>query len=808
MLLKYEIKSGETLSHWLYSGIGKKAVEAPEESFYAPVNTGEAYVQIVYPVRKHFLENHALKDIARYDGDYPLAYFPFEDSKVNFSTAIKTPTHIWTYLKSYVTVPEGGEYPFSIATCGGVKLWVDGEEALSFSPYDRNIPHSTDFTISLSEGCHTFEIYMDELAERDAFFYFDFIYRGQKNIKESFDTEADPILVHQAEKFLESISLTCTVYRYGGIEADFDSSMLTSPLTLYVDNLSSSTLEFTVQNGMNHLKLIESFNEVAGRTAVFSARIGNIEMRRKIYYAELPLHLTELPSYDTVESRKAEALRFASRYGDRNITQAMATMRIEGRISDETRKSIENSLLSIEKKEDCADFFLAPILWSMKAMGNLYPEDLYERAKKAVLGFRYWIDEKGNDAMWYFSENHAFLFHVSQYLAGTMFPDETFTVSDRKGREQRNVGKSRLFGWFRNFGLYHYAEWNSATYFPVDLIGLFSLYEAAEDEDMRAKAEDALNYTFSMIRDNTFHGMMAASYGRAYEDTVKAKEVTEPAFLSYIAYGKGHATPSCRASALFSISSYTPPFAAADEVPNGKLKEVIAVQGEKPVWTYSAKTNDYIIASAESFKPFRHGHQQHIMDCMIGREAYFFINHPGEKAYSGENRPAYWAGNGTIPLSIQYKSLLMMIFHTEEQEAVKYIHAYYPTWMFDEWSVEGHYVFARSGDGYLGAYFSSEPKLTGWGMNRNREIIARGSSNLAVVRCSDRWESGSYENFKALFKSSEADYDEKNDKASFEDFAFGLLEAGKDSVPRINGKEYDWRDSEGYAVRLSDIKQF
>ena len=35
-----------------------------------------------------------------------------------------------------------------------------------------------------------------------------------------------------------------------------------------------------------------------------------------------------------------------------------------------------------------------------------------------------------------------------------------------------------------------------------------------------------------------------------------------------------------------------------------------------------------------------------------------------------------------------------------------------------------------------------------------------------------------------------------------------LLEAGKDSEPRINDKEYDWRDSEGYAVRLSDIKQF
>ena len=122
MQLKYEITKSQSLSHWLYTGIRKKDINAPLESFYAPVNMGEAYVQIVYPQRKWFLEHHNLKGIKRYKGDYDAVYFPFEDSKVNFSTAIRTTTHIWTYLKSTVDIPKNGKFPFSIATCGGIKL--------------------------------------------------------------------------------------------------------------------------------------------------------------------------------------------------------------------------------------------------------------------------------------------------------------------------------------------------------------------------------------------------------------------------------------------------------------------------------------------------------------------------------------------------------------------------------------------------------------------------------------------------------------------------------------------------------------
>ena len=152
MQLRYPIGKGSSLSHWRYSGIEEKPVDSPAQSFYAPVNLGEAYVQIIYPVRKHFLASHKLADVQLYDGPYAHAWFPFEDSKVNFSTARPTPTFMWTNLSSIVKVPETGSYPFAIATCGAIKLWIDGREAVSYAPYDRNIPHTKEFQLELTAG--------------------------------------------------------------------------------------------------------------------------------------------------------------------------------------------------------------------------------------------------------------------------------------------------------------------------------------------------------------------------------------------------------------------------------------------------------------------------------------------------------------------------------------------------------------------------------------------------------------------------------------------------------------------------------
>ena len=70
---------------------------------------------------------------------------------------------------------------------------------------------------------------------------------------------------------------------------------------------------------------------------------------------------------------------------------------------------------------------------------------------RVVLSFRYWLDEPGDDVMWFYSENHALLFHTACYLAGGLFPDAVFARSGRTGREQRAAGRERLIRWLDHF---------------------------------------------------------------------------------------------------------------------------------------------------------------------------------------------------------------------------------------------------------------------------------------------------------------------------------------------------------------------
>ena len=75
----------------------------------------------------------------------------------------------------------------------------------------------------------------------------------------------------------------------------------------------------------------------------------------------------------------------------------------------------------------------------------------------------------------------------------------------------------------------------------------------------------------------------------------------------------------------------------------------------------------------------------HLMNVVFGKErpAIFYVNHPGERVFSGENRPSYWAGNGTMPWIERYCNVTVMLFAIDPDELVHYIHAYTPVYEYE-----------------------------------------------------------------------------------------------------------------------------
>ena len=147
---------------------------------------------------------------------------------------------------------------------------------------------------------------------------------------------------------------------------------------------------------------------------------------------------------------------------------------------DEAQRLIAAQVRFVDRRCDCSDFYLVYFphilrAWGAQGAGLLSPE--LERAMRAcILNFRYWMDEPGDDVMWFYSENHALMFHTCQLLAGELYPSETFSNSGMTGVQMQQKAKGLLLEWFRGFLNEGFTEWNSSAYLPIDLLGLASLY--------------------------------------------------------------------------------------------------------------------------------------------------------------------------------------------------------------------------------------------------------------------------------------------------------------------------------------------
>ena len=135
---------------------------------------------------------------------------------------------------------------------------------------------------------------------------------------------------------------------------------------------------------------------------------------------------------DTVAGRKRQALEFLAHFGEQNTNRAVALLATGGS-PDEAQRLIAAQVRFVDRRCDCSDFYLVYFphilrAWGAQGAGLLSPE--LERAMRAcILNFRYWMDEPGDDVMWFYSENHALMFHTCQLLAGSCIRRRPFPTA-------------------------------------------------------------------------------------------------------------------------------------------------------------------------------------------------------------------------------------------------------------------------------------------------------------------------------------------------------------------------------------------
>lgn len=734
-MLKYSIKRGDYINHVIHSGVKcSNFMQSKDETFDAPINLEEGYKQIVYPVRAEFIKlENEINDKLIDDIKYDYIYTPFENSKVEFSTFIKVPTRLEVYSKFDVYMKERQSIRFNLSTCGKVVIYVNGKKQVNYAPFTRNINSMKSIELDFEQGENEVVIYAVELAERDVFYY----YQLQLDSDIEFEYTISPAIsiekYQEAVKFLDSLYFVKDTYKSGKIDFDFDEQIkLTNEYFFSYNEGFERYYETINDSNWKAIDVQNKYVDLSGEPdfmsyVTFQTSVDGFVICKRFFVSKLE---TKTPKINDLEERLAYAREYIAKNGQTNVNKSLIILEVEKKYNDEVAAGLEQVLEIVEAKGDCADFYIVPLMIIIKRHFNLIPIEMQNRVKRAILDFRYWIDEPGSDVMWWFSENHALLFHIAQYIGGNLYSDEQFTVSNRIGKEQYEIGKRRIIEWFEIYNSYGLAEWNSTTYIPIDLIGFISLYELAPDKEIKELAKNALDKLFEIVAINFNGDQMASSYGRCYEKELKAMEFGELSFVTWMIWGRGYVNSTSRSTALMAITSYRVPNYdhLLESSDNGVVYEY--KQGIKGVNTYLYKTPEYAVGSVLNYEPGAKGHQQHTFNISLGQSnTQLWINHPGELVPSGENRPSYWAGNGTMPHIEQYRNNTVIKYQLENQN-IDFVHLYVPHWNLDSIEIIDNKVFIEKDN--IKVVFTTNAKIEyiKTGANAFKEIKFSGTNIL------------------------------------------------------------------------------
>lgn len=522
-----------------------------------------------------------------------------------------------------------------------------------------------------------------------------------------------------------------------------------------------------------------------------------------------------------------------------NIDQVLYDL-IRGR--DYDRSQIDPVCAYMEGRYDCADFLTPSLLRVLYDFGDSLDQADYDKLKRALTGFKYWMTDPGDDSMCYWSENHQILFSTAEYLAGALFPEEVFSNTGMTGAEHADRGRERVLTWLAQRWAFGFTEWYSNTYYKEDIGPLAVLIDLAPHGEVRLKASIIMDLLFYDMASQSFRGSFVTTMGRGYETKrMSGRESSLKAetehFFGFDAGTGEERSAGMGLNLIYSRHYELPPVLkeiARDESPQtikasqglnldelekrgligledrqimmqwamesfsnpptvgntldyadrhgmltngflnplkdfnisiirqlGLLGAVSRLIGHRAdgaaiqrADTYTYRTRDYMIYTAQAYHPGTYGDQHHLTGVTLADDLSVFHSHPaveaGEKGVLG-NSPTYWVGYGRLPHTAQHENVNLAIYRLPD--LLGYTHAYFPSERFDESSIEGRCAFGRRGDAYVAlitpgklAYrYHEETHKTG---GDEYDLILPGREVYWITECSSADEGETYDAFR------------------------------------------------------------
>jgi hypothetical protein len=746
--LPHRLAAGEAITRWLYTnpqvehwqGERQPLIDAVDYRFVS-ADTG------VSAARRKLAQRGPRPDDSLPAGPFEHLHVHSSSPNVDFSVFAYVPLMIRRALRCRLH-SSGGQARFRLTVSGALRLWLGEALVAEFAPWKHNAEASREVELDLPAGAVELTVELENLHERNTATYFSVAWLSGAEAACSIPTDA-PEEVEDAMRVVDGLDFDRVYYEGGPITMGLDHtprfdlpldvlSVDQSPRNHCHEWLDIAPFPLTLRASSRQVGLppIETLPTGCSEVLI-CARVAGLRLPKRLGTTILsratPLEGASLPA------RKAEALRLAAEDRGAELSVAMVHL-AAGKFSDRTRRLVEQGLRLIENRHDCSDFAYLIALRIWRDYRSALPEDLTGRLKAALLGYRFWMAEPGNDAMWFWSENHILCFHISQFVAGHLFPGETFPNSGRSGADLEEAARERLYRWFEGVERFGLCEWNSAAYYPIDMLALLALHDLSPDPGLKAKAGALMDRIFVMAALHTTGGVPAGSQGRSYEKELLCGPINELAVTLAIAFGGTYYPGQGRAAFSFCLSDYAPPPEAAAFLRPAPGQRIEAQyhqghnrHGKLTLW----KTEAAQLSTVTDHFTGMLGAQQHVVDAQLAGHpmARLWINHPGDRKPWSERRPSRLAGSHWLPRVAQDGRRAFLIYDVpDDPRFIPYTQLFAVTQAFDEVAQLGQGVFLRSGSwcarvwcsaqlveerggAYRGALFRAETRRAAWALS-------------------------------------------------------------------------------------------
>jgi hypothetical protein len=125
--------------------------------------------------------------------------------------------------------------------------------------------------------------------------------------------------------------------------------------------------------------------------------------------------------------------------------------------------------------------------------------------------------------------------------------------------------------------------------------------------------------------------------------------------------------------------------------------------------TYTYRTPDFELASAQRYHPGTLNDQHHVWSATLSNRLSVFTSHPPvpRQGKSPDTDPNYWIGPGRLPDAAQHENVCLQIYRVPLRTSLgengpnRFTHAYFPRDRFDRIELRGSRAYGQHGDVYV-----------------------------------------------------------------------------------------------------------